>query len=307
MFVKNNGIALVLLTAFISGFSIFVNKIGVKGIDPFIFTALKNSVTAILLLFVLFKKRLFASFLELKKIDYIKLLVIGLIGGAIPFLLFFKGLSLTNPAQASFWHKNMFLISIPFALVFLKEKLNRSFLLSAILLFAANLLLLQKININFQTGDYLVLLATISWTIENTFSKHLLKHIKAEHLAFSRMFFGTIGIFIFLAFTKRINSIQGLGWGELVWVLFTSFLLLAYQLTWYKGLKRIKLTTALAILLLGGPVTSILSLLFINQSLSLKQILASFFTIIGIMVLLIANKLVRILRQKKPQLGKVKA
>ncbi|MDD5590203.1 MAG: EamA family transporter, partial [Candidatus Portnoybacteria bacterium] len=44
---KQKGLLLVLGTAVISGFSIFINKYGVSVINPYIFTFLKNVLVAV--------------------------------------------------------------------------------------------------------------------------------------------------------------------------------------------------------------------------------------------------------------------
>jgi uncharacterized membrane protein len=47
------GLIFVLMTALISGISIFVNKFGVKGVDSTVFTFMKNSMVALLLVGIL--------------------------------------------------------------------------------------------------------------------------------------------------------------------------------------------------------------------------------------------------------------
>src|SRR3989344_5494999 len=91
--IQNKGYFLVFLTAVISGFSIFINKFSVSAINPYVFTGLKNVIVAVFLssLFIFLKD--FKIFRTAKIKEWILLAVIGLVGGSIPFLLFFKGLS----------------------------------------------------------------------------------------------------------------------------------------------------------------------------------------------------------------------
>ena len=105
---ERKGTILVLTTAVISGFSIFINKFGVKEFDPYLFTWLKNSFVALFLLGLIIGVREVEELKRLQRKDWLLLSAIGLVGGAIPFLLFFKGLSLTTGANASFVHKTMF-------------------------------------------------------------------------------------------------------------------------------------------------------------------------------------------------------
>src|SRR3990172_755192 len=105
----SKGMLLVFATAIISGFAIFINSYGVKSFDPYLYTFLKNLVVALFLVGLLLGLKEFKQLKKLKKKDWLLLAIIGLIGGSIPFLLFFKGLSLTTAASGSFVHKTMFI------------------------------------------------------------------------------------------------------------------------------------------------------------------------------------------------------
>ena len=286
MLVKNKGIFLVLATAFTSGVSIFLNKLGVAQINPFVFVGLKNFGVALFLaaILIIFKEK--KEIFKLSKKQWFGLVLVGVIDGGVPFLLFFKGLSITSGAQASFWHKNMFLLVIPMAVIFLREKINKDFLIAGILLFAANLFLLKNLQFNMGIGDGLIILATGFWAVENIVSKNLLKSLSPRILAFGRMFFGSLIIFAFLILSRQVELIFSLSIVQMTWTFLTSVLLLGYVISWYGGLKHIKLSTAICILLLGGPITSLLSLVFLNQGLGEKQIISIVLTVIGVIFLL---------------------
>src|SRR3989344_2164661 len=167
---KKNGLLLVFITAIISGFSIFINSFAVKGFDSSVFTFSKNIVVALLLFSVLL---FFGQFQELKRLSakqWGQLALIGLIGGSIPFLLFFKGLQLTTGQTSAFIHKTIFIYVTVFAVIFLKEKLTYKHLIAASLLLAGNFLLILP-DFNFSTGHLLILSATIFWAAENALAK----------------------------------------------------------------------------------------------------------------------------------------
>ncbi|MBU4421681.1 DMT family transporter, partial [Patescibacteria group bacterium] len=128
---KNKGILLALCTALISGFAVFFNKFASAAVgDPYIFTFLKNAPVAILFLAIIFMPRFLK---QLKKMDikqWSYLLLIGLIGGAIPFLMFFKGLTMISSGNAALIHKTLFIWVGILAVVFLKEKFSRYQLLA---------------------------------------------------------------------------------------------------------------------------------------------------------------------------------
>jgi len=279
------GYFLVFLTAIISGFSIFINKYGVGlFINPYLFTFLKNFFVSVFLLsfFFLFKDWKKLKFLT--KRDWVFLVLIGLIGGSIPFLLFFKGLSLTSAAKGSFLHKTMFIYCSILATLFLKEKIDKKFLFAALILLFANAILLKKIPSEFNKGDLLVFLATIFWAIENTISKYLLKNLEGREVALARMFFGSIFILIYLTFTNQISPISTLNLKQIAWVLITGILLFGYVITWYSGLKHIPLHQATAILLLGSPITTFLNLIS-GAKISQIEMISGSLIIFGILII----------------------
>src|SRR3989338_488757 len=204
---KQRGLILVFFTALISGFSIFINKFGVSETNPYIFVWLKNTVVVVFLLSTILLINKFKELVRLKRNHWIKLSLIGLIGGSIPFLLFFKGLQLTDAASASFIHKTMFVFVTVLALFFLKEKIDRRIIIASILILAGNLFILKLKTFSFNNGDMLILIATILWSMEVTLSKYTLNELSGEIVAFGRMFFGSVFILLFLLATGNIKDI----------------------------------------------------------------------------------------------------
>ena len=279
---NKKGLLFVLGTAIISGVSIFINKFGVKGIDAYVFTGAKNVIVALFLFSIILLVKDFKKLRAMSKKDIGKLFLIGLFGGSIPFLLFFKGLQLTSAAQGAFIHKTMFLWVGILALIFLKEKLNKGIIIGAILLLAGNFLLLKLNNFVFATGDLLILAATLFWGIETIISKQALKTLDSKIVAFGRMFFGSLIIITFLTITNKLSLINTLTSTHLVWILLTSIFLLGYVFTWYSGLKHIKASVATSILLLGSVITTLLNLTFADIVLVPSQIIGIILLVLGI-------------------------
>src|SRR6266581_237762 len=116
---------LALGAAIVSGISIYVNKFGVAQIrDPFIYTTVKNSVVVIGLLAAV---GLLTSWKELRGLTPTRWLAwigLGVIGGGIPFLLFFQGLSTASAASAALVQKSLFLWVALLAVPLLRERLG---------------------------------------------------------------------------------------------------------------------------------------------------------------------------------------
>lgn len=265
------GFILVFLTALVSGVSIFANTFAIKGFNPFVFTFMKNAVVAIFLLSVILLLREWSSIKALTRNQVGKLAAIGLVGGSIPFLLFFYALKLTSAINAGFIHKTLFLWASLFALFFLKEKLDRKFVAAALLLLAGNFLLFNISS--FALPEILLLAATLFWAAESVLSKHVLKDLSGSIVAFGRMFFGSIFIFAFLVFTNQTAGVLELSLEQGTWVIISSLFLLAYVLTWYSGLKHVPVHKATAVLLLAQPITVALSFVFLGKAVSVEQVI----------------------------------
>lgn len=258
---QTKGILYVLTTAIISGVSIYVNGLAVKFSNPYVFTGIKNLLVGLAFLSLILLIKEWKSIKALKRKDWLVLILIGLIGGAIPFLLFFKGLSLTMAAKGSFIHKTMFIYVSFLAIIFLKEKLNKSLLLGLVALLAGNILFLQIKPQALQIGDLLVFMATLFWAVEIIIAKKALKNISPNVVSWARMFFGAGFILIFLLFTHQAGLIFRYSAIQWQWILITSAFLLGYVFTFYRGLKYVRASVATAVLALGAPITCLVTLL----------------------------------------------
>ncbi len=269
---NRKGVLLVLATAVISGISIFINQFGVKLASPYIFAGLKNIIVAILFFsFILFIKE-WKGFKKLTKKDWLVLVLIGLIGGSIPFLLFFKGLSISGGVQAAFIHKLMFLFVAILAPIFLKEKLKSNSIIGLGFLVLGSIFLFNiKGSFVFSAGSLLILIATLFWSVEQLLSKKMVNKISPRIVAFGRMFFGSLFIIIFWLFSGQYKLLTEISATQISWVLITAALLFGYVFTWYSGLKYVPVTFASAVLVLGAPITSLLTLLQ-GKTLALSQV-----------------------------------
>ena len=287
---KNKGLMFVFGTAVISGFSIFINKFGVKGIDSSIFAFSKNFLVSLLLIGLILGFKEFDNLKRLDKKQWGSLVLVGLVGGSIPFLLFFRGLQLSSGAVGSLIHKSMFIFVAILAVVFLKERLSKKILIPAVLLIAGNLLLLRITSFELTTGALFVLGATLFWSVENVISKHLLKEIEPKILAFGRLFFGSIFIMVFLIGTGKVGLLATVNVSQLSWIFVTSIFLLLYVFTWYTGLRDVNVTTATSILLLGSPITTLLSFVFSGTALSVIHVMGILLVICGVGYILLLDR-----------------
>jgi len=284
------GIILIFCTAIISGVSIFVNQYGVKVVNSYVFTGLKNIVVAALLFGLIIVIKKWPELKKLQKKDWLNLVIIGLVGGSVPFLMFFKGLSLSTGPEAAYLHKFMFVFVLLLAPLFLKEKFKWQYSIGFLFLIIGSMLL-YKINgaINWNHGDTLILGATFLWAIENMISKKVLHKLSGTIVGWGRMFFGSLFIIIFWAYTNQFYSLLTLNLQQMNWVLISGILLFGYVLTWYNGLKTVPVSLAASILALGAPITSLLEIAQ-GKVYAVNQIYGIIFMFLGIIVYIILVK-----------------
>ena len=258
---RTKGILLVLATAFISGFAVFSNKFALASFNPFVFTTLKNSFVALFVFSIAYLGTRAKELKTLTKREWGKLALIGFVGGSIPFLLFFWGLGQTAASNAALLHKSLFVFASALAIIFLKEKISLKQLLATGLLFAGAFVLSGMSFGQVTIGDFAILAAVLLWSAENILSKHVLNtKLSANTVVFGRMFFGSLVMLAFLGATGSLPDPAALTINHFSWVLITSVFLLGYQLTYYNGLRLLKVSEATSILVLGTVVTSLLSL-----------------------------------------------
>lgn len=280
----NRGIYFALVAAIVSGFAIFISSFATKVIkEPFVLTTARNVIVAIWFSALLLG---LSQWLSLKKLtikQWGQLFLIGLIGGSIPFLLFFKGLSLSTAAGGAFIHKTLFIWVGILALIFLKEKLGLWQFLALAILLIGNYFLSPPKSWVFDQGELLVFIATLFWAAETIIAKIVLYQLPAVIVGWGRMFFGSLIMLIFLAVTNRLPVFSTFNLVQWTWIVFPSLLLFAYVGFWYSGLKYAPASLVTSILVLGFPITTLLSILQ-TPKYSLNQIFGSLVIVLGVAV-----------------------
>ncbi len=259
-----SGLWLVLLTAVISGVSTFVNLYAVPGTNSDAFVTVRNSAVALLLAPLAVVTTYGATRrTPLSRGDWTRLVTIGIVGGGIPFLLFFHGLQLAQAAgagaTASFLYRTLFLIAAVLGILFLKERFHWRVVLAAVLLLGGNLLLLSFTTPIWANGDGYVFAATALWAGEYTLSKRTLRDLPSQTVALGRMGFGAIFLVTYLAATEQLAAVGSFSSGQWLWIAISGILLAGFVMAWYAGLKRVDLGVATAVLVLGFPITWLLT------------------------------------------------
>ena len=267
------GIYLALATAAFSGVANFVNQFTVRYIgDALVFTTIKNSLVALLIISVLiiFKKLSEIKRLNLKDIGL--LLSIGVIGGSLPFYLFFSALAQMPAINASLIHKSLVIWVALLAVPFLKERFSKLQLLAIMTVFGANLVVGGFKGFAFNRPEFFVLAATILWSIENVIAKITLRRVDPDIVIASRMGIGSAILVMTVVILGKGQMLFSLKPDQFALTFLTTLLLFGYVSTWYRALRLAPITLVATILTLATLVTNGLSAVFVTHKLTPGQI-----------------------------------
>jgi drug/metabolite transporter (DMT)-like permease len=253
------GVLLALGTAMISGVSIYVNGFAVKQLpDPAVYTTLKNGVAAILLVVLAAATVRHAEIRAIPRRSWGWLTVIGIVGGSLPFLLFFTGLAHASAPSAAFIQKTLFIWVALLAVPLLGERLGLAQLGALAVLLVGQAMILTPAGIAWGTGETLIAAATLLWAVETIVARRVLRTVPASVVGAARLGIGLVVLVGYLAITGKLGAVAALTGEQWRWVLLTGALLFGYVGTWFAALKRAPASLVTAILVVGAPVTVVL-------------------------------------------------
>ena len=261
------GYLFAVLNAIISGFAIYINSLGVKMFsDSTLYTTLKNAVVGVALLIpmVLFARQR-AELRRLNPRQWGWLLLLAVIGGSVPYALFFRGLQLTTPVTSSLLNHAQFLIVAVLALVFLRERVGPWVWAALALLlvgvsFGANVSALR-----WNEGALLVALSTLFFAAGFVLAKHLLASLSTTTVMAAKMTLGSLFLFAYVGAAGRLGAITSLSTAQWLYVLATGLILLAFTVTAFIALRHATATAATAIPAAAPIITTALVALSAGQ------------------------------------------
>ena len=226
---------------------------------------------------------------KVEKKDYPVLILGGLFGVAINQMMFFKGLNLTTPINASIIMVSNPIIVLLVASIILKDKITSRKLIGVVLGAIGAVMLIaygKKVSIdapNTRIGNLLVLVNATSYGIYLIIMKPLMQ--KYHPFTIVKWVF-LFGFFFVIPF--GYEEFKAINWNtmpfDIYWrvayvVVFTSFL--AYLLNIF-ALKKLKPSTVSFYIYLQQVVTSIISISRGSDSLSALEIVSSLVIFYGV-------------------------
>lgn len=264
---RQKGIGLAALTAVVSGFAVFINGYGVRAwvevSDATTYTTLKNIMAALVIGSVALVLARRGSREEPRLPESIRqrwmLGLIAVVGGSIPFVLFFEGLARAESAQAAFIHKTLIIWVAALAVLFLKERLGWPHVLAiGVLVWGQIVLLGEMSGAAFGTGEAMILGATLLWSVEVILAKKLLAGVPSSTVATARMVGGSVVLIAWAVIRSAAVDWSAATGAHLVWILVTGIFLSAYVLSWFAALERAPAVDVTAVLVAGAVITAVL-------------------------------------------------
>ncbi len=260
------GVALAAVTAVVSGFAVFINAYGVRswkdaGVSSATYTTFKNLLAAVLLGVVAYavaRRSRGGVVRPSTASQWRRLTLVGIIGGGIPFLLFFEGLARASSGQAAFIHKTLLVWVALLALPLLAERISAVHLGAMALLVAGQAVLVGVDQIGFGMGEAMILAATLLWAVEVIVAKKLLADLPASTVSVARMGIGTVVLVAWTAISGGFASLGALSASQWGWALVTGAVLACYVGSWYAALARAQAVDVTAVLVFGAVVTALL-------------------------------------------------
>lgn len=256
------GLVLALCAAGVSAVSVYVNASAVRAFDDAtLYTTAKNLVAAVLLTILAgtAAARREARGGTLSGRQWLGLATVGLVGGSVPFVLFFEGLSRASSPQAAFLQKTLVVWVALLAVLLLRERVGWPHLAAIALLVVGQVGLASVGAFPFDAGAAMILAATLLWSIEVVLVKRMLAHLSSWTLASARMGLGALVLLGWLATTGRLGDLASLTGRQVEWLAVTGLLLTAYVGTWFAALARAQAVDVTAVLVLGAVGTAVLS------------------------------------------------
>lgn len=270
---NRSGLEFALLAAVTSGVAVFVNGEAVgRFSSPTVYTTGKNLVAGLVLVGIAAvaarfdrdhgagrKDRAGDVVRPSRPTELFGLVTVAVIGGAVPFVLFFEGLARATSRDAAFIHKTLVVWVAVLAVVFLREKITAVHVASVVVLVVAQIALADGIGtLRPGVGETMILAATLCWAAELIVVKRLLESVRSTVVAACRIAGGAVLLVMWLSATGRLQSITELSTAQWAWLALTGAVLSLFVSIWFAAVARAQVVDVAAVLVLGSVITGVI-------------------------------------------------
>ena len=285
------GVQFALAAALVSGVAVYLNGRAVRNFSsPTVYTTAKNLVAGLLLvaIAVAWAKRNGEPAdrphrpTHLTPAHMTVLAAIAVIGGAVPFVLFFEGLARATSNDAAFIHKTLIIWAALLATAVLRERLTRLHLVAIAVLVVGYAALAGGIDaLHVGMGEAMILGATICWSVEVVLVRRITADVRSTDVAAVRLGGGSLVLVGWVLLRGDIGELLSMSGSELLWIAVTGPMLATFVTLWFAALERAQVVDVTAILVLGAVVTGLLNAVIGNAGFA-SQIVGDLLIFVGV-------------------------
>ena len=284
---KNKDWFLVILLGVFWGASFLFVEILLEYVTPFVVVYLRVAIaSALLLVYILIRNIKF----QFSRGDLFNLFVMGLLNNILPFLLIAYGQQSITGGLASILNANTSFMTILLVALFIpNEKLNFHRTIGVLIGILGVILAVDYQNIfqlnNDSVGQYLILLATISYSFAGIWAKLKLQNLPPVVSAAGMLTMSTIFLSPYILST-HFEELSSLNFDTLKYAL--GFALICTVFAYFIYFKILESTGAgnlLICTIIIPPSSIILNSIFIGEVINTNEILGLLVIIVGLLVI----------------------
>jgi drug/metabolite transporter (DMT)-like permease len=255
---------LALGAAVVSGIAVHLNGEAVgRFSSPTVYTTGKNLVAGVFLVMLAFGYREGrpSEVPARTRRERLGLVAVAVIGGSVPFVLFFEGLARATSSDAAFIHKTLVVWVAVLAVTLLHERITPLHVGAVALLILGQVAVSDGVgSLRPGAGEAMILAATICWAIELIIVKRLVESVPATTVAASRIAGGVVVLIGWLAITGRVDELVSLSAEQWAWLALTGSILAVFVTVWFAAVARAPVIDVAAVLVPGAVITGIIGL-----------------------------------------------
>jgi drug/metabolite transporter (DMT)-like permease len=283
---KSNVYLLLLFQQLIAGGTHIVAKAVVADIDAATLTFLRTVIAALGLYLI---TRLRSGPLNIERKDWPEIALLGFVGVALNQFLYLYGMKFSTAANGALLYAATPVFVLVFSRIVLKENITPRKTFGILLAFAGIAIVIFERGVDFSSGyafgNLLILIAVIGWTLFTVLGKRMLVKYGSLRTTTAMMFCGALiisplGVASTLSF--RFAEISALHWGGVLY-LSVGTSIIGYLL-WYHALSRIEASKVAVFSNIQPVFATILSLIFLNYSITPAFVTGSIITICAIYI-----------------------
>jgi len=283
---KANVYSLLLLQQLIAGGTHIVAKAVVADIDAATLTFFRTLIATMGLYLI---ARLRSGPLNIEHRDWLQLALLGFVGVALNQYLYLYGMKFSTAANGALLYAATPVFVLVFSRLVLKENITPKKTFGIALAFVGIAIVIFERGVDFSSGyaygNLLILIAVIGWTLFTVMGKKMLVKYGSLRTTTAMMFCGAL-IISPLGIASTLNfpfaEISALHWGGVLYLSIGTSIL--GYLLWYHALSRIEASKVAVFSNIQPVFATILSLIFLNYSITPAFVMGSIITICAIYI-----------------------